>query len=665
MSNIQEVKNFKNFNSKDYIQLDNKELYLNYLKNELFGNSGILLGKIKTKHSNGDIFVEVYSPFSPFSPLSVPFQDVFGTWEVYGHLNPEEEHKLKETDFIIFEYELNVSKKEKELLQIIRIKQGTIQPLKSFQGWVENLIKYNDEKISLPETLKILELSPKHFSIFFYYAEEIYKRSFEKWEKDINESKSVLDGLNEQIDKQRGLLKSVIQEKNAEIETLNAEIKQKYSIIKELQKEAEKIQNDINKKKILLEDKLHLLGFSNRISKQPHHVEEAIQLDDDQQRIDYIHRYLWKKKQLKYDTSVVQRFYLGLKTNQIVILSGPSGTGKTSLVTAFAEATQSVAHIISVRPNWTDNQDLLGFYNPLERTYVSTPFLDALVRAKENPNQLHIICLDEMNLAHVEYYFSEFLSKRELENPCLHLYSEVLEQELLEEVSDVIFRLDEKIVEPSRKAIIDFFGNEFPEKYHEIKRKWNTLKLYPAVFEIPSNVRFVGTMNIDHTTKPLSPKVIDRSFVIEVLPCSSTEIPDLDGIDKPIYLLPENFLSEIVSDMHQLPKKSKELIRITDELNEMLSKFKHEYSERVRKQIIQYINESNWLTKEETLAQLIVSKILPRIYFSSHNQDVKYQKFKEFCEQAISCSNNHQLVQSKIEEMKAFHSSTSVVRYWG
>ena len=75
--------------------------------------------------------------------------------------------------------------------------------------------------------------------------------------------------------------------------------------------------------------------------------------------------------------------------------------------------------VVAVRPDWTDGRGLLGFYNPLTRRYLATPFLrllldageEALRASRENrsPSPFFLI-LDEMNLARVEQYFSEFLS---------------------------------------------------------------------------------------------------------------------------------------------------------------------------------------------------------------------------------------------------------------
>ena len=153
----------------------------------------------------------------------------------------------------------------------------------------------------------------------------------------------------------------------------------------------------------------------------------------------------------------------------MIILWGKPGTGKTSLPNGIADAIGGKCITIPVQPNWTDNQDLLGFYNVVEKRYVPTLFLDTLVEARENPEQLYLVVLDEMNLAHIELYFSDLLSKLE---------------ERRGENKDVFFEVDLGA------------GNE---KYKVC---------------LTENVKWVGTMNEDETTKSLSDKVIDRGNVI-------------------------------------------------------------------------------------------------------------------------------------------------------
>lgn len=177
-----------------------------------------------------------------------------------------------------------------------------------------------------------------------------------------------------------------------------------------------------------------------------------------------------EKHNLEYSDHIIERFYQGLFMDKLIIFSGEPGTGKTSIVKAFADAIGAECTYISVQSNWTDKQDLFGYYNPNDKTFNSTVFLEALENAEKDwetnkcNSKLHIICLDEMNLAKVEYYFSEILSAMERkENECME---------------------------------IDL-------------SKDKTIKIH-------DNVIFVGTLNMDETTNTLSPKVLDRSIIIEI-----------------------------------------------------------------------------------------------------------------------------------------------------
>lgn len=130
--------------------------------------------------------------------------------------------------------------------------------------------------------------------------------------------------------------------------------------------------------------------------------------------------------------------------------------------------------LVAVRSDWTDPRGLVGFFNPLTSSYARTAVVDLLLRAAEDPDRPYFVILDEMNLARVEYYFSDFLSALESLDP-IELMSPGAEEELLALGNDDI----------------------------------------PAQLEIPPNVSFLGTVNVDETTQAFSPKVLDRANVIE------------------------------------------------------------------------------------------------------------------------------------------------------
>lgn len=207
------------------------------------------------------------------------------------------------------------------------------------------------------------------------------------------------------------------------------------------------------------------------------------------------------------NTKVLAQFLCAMNTGQIIILHGAPGMGKTSFVRNIATALGQECKIIPVRPNWIDNQDLTGYFNPVEHRYYSTPFLDALCEAKENPDKTYFICLDEMNLAHVEYYFSDVLSAMEEERKTIPLYAE-------RDYEDAIRRI-KHIQETYEENSIEWLDAQIDKE--------NLERCQPN-FKLPDNVIFVGTLNMDETTNDLSPKVIDRSCIIKVTKADTQEL---------------------------------------------------------------------------------------------------------------------------------------------
>lgn len=136
--------------------------------------------------------------------------------------------------------------------------------------------------------------------------------------------------------------------------------------------------------------------------------------------------------------------------------------------------------LIAVRPDWTDSRALLGFYNPLTRQYVTTPTLNLILRAADEVRRAaaeqraprpYFLIFDEMNLARVEHYFSDFLSAMESREE-IHLHD------------------DPEVAEADDAAV-------------------------PKRITLPANLFVVGTVNVDETTYMFSPKVLDRAFVLE------------------------------------------------------------------------------------------------------------------------------------------------------
>jgi hypothetical protein len=239
---------------------------------------------------------------------------------------------------------------------------------------------------------------------------------------------------------------------------------------------------------------------------------------------------------LLYSQAQLRDFLALLLTRDLVVLAGDSGSGKTSLVRAAATAIGGVCTVIPVKPNWTGPEDLLGYFNPIERSYQATPFLLALQTAALNPQVPHFICLDEMNLARVEHYFADFLSLLENRSkaPTIELYTAdeerhvVVEQGIFLELEAEARRRSglgdgatlEEVLRDDRAnselhRLGGFADKESVLRHHSrLRRSLSAQMRMPTSMTLPENVWIFGAVNMDETTHQLSPKVLDRVHVV-------------------------------------------------------------------------------------------------------------------------------------------------------
>jgi hypothetical protein len=186
---------------------------------------------------------------------------------------------------------------------------------------------------------------------------------------------------------------------------------------------------------------------------------------------------------LRFPRRILHAFHTALKTSELspmTVLAGVSGTGKSELPRLYSHFGGINFLNMSVQPNWDSQESMLGFFNSIDNKFDAQPVLRLLAQSQKAQAEgypfgledvMSLILMDEMNLAHVEQYFAEFLSKLELRR--------------------------------GRK------GNEVPSL---------EVKLGAGIqhYDLPlgRNVLWAGTMNQDETTKSLSDKVLDRGIVI-------------------------------------------------------------------------------------------------------------------------------------------------------
>lgn len=188
-----------------------------------------------------------------------------------------------------------------------------------------------------------------------------------------------------------------------------------------------------------------------------------------------------------YDRNTILNIFICYAQGFLTVFSGEPGTGKTSIckilasvlglsvpekaLSSFSDGYVPTRFIpVSVERGWTTKRDFIGYYNPLTKSFdrSNRRIFDALnildIEACGTGADLpFVILLDEANLSPMEYYWADYM------NLCDELDS---------------------------NSVINL-GDNF-------------------CFRIPTNLRFFATINNDHTTEALSPRLIDRAWVVRL-----------------------------------------------------------------------------------------------------------------------------------------------------
>lgn len=308
--------------------------------------------------------------------------------------------------------------------------------------------------------------------------------------------------------------------------------------------------------------------------------------------------------------NITDSYLLALITSLIegslILLNGSVGVGKTSLVKQSAKilGNEKDHNIIPVRPAWLDPSDLFGYYDSVNNIFRPSSLTTAIKNAKKN--KLHLICLDELNLARIENYGSDLLSQLEY------------------------------------KGDIQLYSNDI---YKEICSEKRNDETYPSTLKLSEkNLVLIGTLNSDETTYQLSPKVIDRSFVI------TFPVPFLD--DDKIGELPNNSDESTqdqqvtLDDWFDKIKNQQNQVNIEDdwniikEWNQYLvdNKLAIPLGYRAKNLYKTFKNISTILrfNQQECLGHFLFMKIMPRIYFiKNEGNESKQALLKKWLEENI------------------------------
>ena len=336
----------------------------------------------------------------------------------------------------------------------------------------------------------------------------------------------------------------------------------------------------IHKKEFIEEFKHAIQSLENRYFKR-----ETNQINENEDKyykkiipvdtINHIENYI-KNQGYNYTYNQLSNLYLSLKTKPFTILAGISGTGKSKIIRLFADSINADYTLISIRPDWNDATELLGYKN-LDDKFIKGQLTKTILKAKQNKNKPHLICLDEMNLARVEYYLSDYLS----------------------------------IIESRKKVGQEIITDDIVQ----FEENNETINLH-----IPDNIYIIGTVNMDDSTFQFSRKVLDRANTIEF---SDVDLDNLffeNNEEVESLNVSNNFLKTTYLKTMDIEEEyreyAKEINKKIIEINEILKKSQKQFAYRVRDEILFYLVEnkkSNLLHEDIAFDYQIMQKILPAI----------------------------------------------------
>lgn len=398
--------------------------------------------------------------------------------EANDNLETVVNEKIKDT---IKNLQQMIVAKNQELENLRNQLSSTVKEIELVKSFKE---AYGDDPQVLIQTLKQLEES--NTTLRNKLANCSDKIEFDNLSAAYREAKAELDRLldeNRHLSDSQGRFSTL----EAKFRTLDSEHKSLQATCKSLENQLEAKNQELVRLSIpeerdadrdariaaimtgALDDKKDLIGAGEGFDSRSSTKDEVAWLEN-----------VWNKCEnygIKFNKRILYAFHTALKINEwstITVLAGVSGTGKSELPRLYAEFGGLNFCSVAVQPNWDSQESMLGFFNSIDNQFEPEELLKFLVQCTTDPrysDYMSIVLLDEMNLAHVEHYFAEFLSKLE-----------------------------------SRRGLSKSY-------LPEIKVKLGA-RVEPYELKLSRTLLWTGTMNQDETTKSLSDKVLDRGIVI-------------------------------------------------------------------------------------------------------------------------------------------------------
>ena len=299
---------------------------------------------------------------------------------------------------------------------------------------------------------------------------------------------------------------------------------------------------------------------------------------------------------------LVIRLLASLMTRPFVILTGLSGSGKSQLALKLGQWFGNDRYqAVAVRPDWTGPEAMLGYEDLLQpttpRPWVVGDVLKLALRAAADPGHPYLLLLDEMNLAHVERYFADFLSGME----------------------------SEEVVLPNLSL-----------SEHGWSQRDEAAKI-----RVPANLFVVGTVNVDETTYMFSPKVLDRANTIEfrVMTADLARAAGKPGFGEGADAsLLENFVTAALDPSwhrENRPAWSPQYEGAVATLHQTLSAVGWEFGYRTYYDMVRFaalasaMGVEKW---EQVLDLQVLQKVLPRLNGSKRRLEPALSRLGRFCQ---------------------------------
>lgn len=345
-------------------------------------------------------------------------------------------------------------------------------------------------------------------------------------------------------------------------------------------------------------------------------------------------------EQLYYTDNDIRAFLAGMAVSRLIILQGMSGTGKSSLPRIFAEAISGFNRLIPVESSWRDRNELLGYYNDFNKKFNAKSFTIELYRSSKDRCQEipTFIVLDEMNLARIEYYFSDFLAilqEPDHEKWLIELVSSdmrTLPMELPDSVKEKMKKNDPSIysiwekIERSRQGDLKTeTSDEDKEVLTSYLDKLGQLTGAKSLIDgrkirVTDNIWFVGTANRDESTFEISDKVYDRAQVVSLNRKGVSEGSYTSTSEKYISVTKLEELFEAAIRGNKLKAAVEEKLDALDQV--LMEKFDLSFGNRIVSQTINfvavYVAAGGRL--EDALDYQISTKILRKVITSDDEE---------------------------------------------